>query len=149
MEKANFLFNVVENSQSSAVHNHSQKLISTLEHITYISAIAVGEILNSVRRFTSDSDDSDFQELLSLYSTNANMLREFSNHICSLYLFPSTLDDKQYMQRAEFLKRMEDCVYLLIKPNEIRKKYTEYVWQNKARALLPSKLMRRTATQRD
>lgn len=44
-----------------------------------------------------------------------------------MYLFPTT-DDRQYLQRGEFLKRMEDCVYLLIKPNEVRKKYTEYVW---------------------
>jgi len=46
--------------------------------------------------------------------------------------------------RPDFIKKMEDSAYLLIKPHEIRKKYTEYVWQNKARALLPSKLMRRT-----
>jgi hypothetical protein len=39
---------------------------------------------------------------------------------------------------------MEDSAYLLVKPHEIRKRYTEYVWQNKARALLPSKLIRRT-----
>lgn len=59
-EKANFLFNIVESTQSSAVYNHSQKLISTLENVTYISTIAVGEILNSSRRFTSEADDSDF-----------------------------------------------------------------------------------------
>ena len=142
-EKASFLFNMVESSQSvAAVYNHSQKLISTLENLTYIATIAVGEILNSTRRFTSEADDSDFQELLALYSTNGNMLREFSNHLSSLYLFPVTLtEEKQYLNRQEFLKRIADFQYLLVKPNEVRKKFTEYVWQNKARALLPSKLM--------
>lgn len=100
-EKANFLFNVIENTSSSAVHNHSQKLLSTLENLTYISCIAVGEIIHSTRRFQSSGEDSDFQELLSLYSTNANMLREFANQVSSLYLFPSS-DDKQYLMRKDF-----------------------------------------------
>ncbi|CDW88208.1 UNKNOWN [Stylonychia lemnae] len=143
IEKANFLFNVIENTSSSAVHNHSQKLLNTLENLTYISCIVVGEIINSVRRFQTDTEDSEFQELLSLYSTNANMLREFGNHIASIFLFPSS-EDRQYLMRPDFIKKMEESAYLLIKPHEIRKKYTEYVWQNKARALLPSKLMRRT-----
>ena len=51
IEKANFLFNVIENTSTSAVHNHSHKLLNTLENLTYISCIVVGEIINSVRRF--------------------------------------------------------------------------------------------------
>ena len=35
--------------------------------------------------------------------------------------------------------RMEECQYLVLKPNEIRKKYTEFVMFNKSRALLPSR----------
>jgi hypothetical protein len=45
--------------------------------------------------------------------------------------------------RDDFIKRLEDCKYLLIKPHEIRKKYTEYVWQNRPRALLPSRPLKR------
>jgi hypothetical protein len=44
-----------------------------------------------------------------------------------MYLFPST-EEKQYLVRADFLKRLDDSAYLLLKPNEIRKKFTEYVW---------------------
>jgi hypothetical protein len=98
VEKSNFLFNVLENTSSSCVHNHSQKLTSTVEHLTYIPCIVVGETLNSARRFQSEDDDNDFQELLSLYSTNSNMIKEFANHIISMYLFPSS-EEKQYLMR--------------------------------------------------
>jgi len=30
--------------------------------------------------------------------------------------------------REDFIKRLEECKYLLLRPHEIRKKYTEYVW---------------------
>ena len=40
--------------------------------------------------------------------------------------------------------KMEDCNFVLIKPHELRKQYTEYVWQNRARAMLPTKLLRQT-----
>lgn len=39
---------------------------------------------------------------------------------------------------------MMDQNYILIKPNEVRKKFVEYVLQNKARAMLPSRLPRMT-----
>lgn len=60
VEKSNFLFNVLENTQSSCVHNHSHKLINTIESLIHIPCISVGEALNSVRRFQSDTDDSEF-----------------------------------------------------------------------------------------
>jgi len=44
--------------------------------------------------------------------------------------------------RAQFMKRMEESNFILIKPHEIRKKFTDYVIQNKARALVPSKALR-------
>jgi hypothetical protein len=46
---------------------------------------------------------------------------------------------KQYLMKKDFLKRMDDSGNLFIKPNELRKKYTEFVMFNKARALLPSR----------
>jgi len=41
---------------------------------------------------------------------------------------------------------MEDSGYLFIRPHEMRKRYTEYVMQNKARAMLPSRTMLRRST---
>jgi len=103
----------------------------------------VAEIINSTRRFSSAHEDSEFQELFGLYATNSNMLREFANQVASVYLFPYSADDRQYLMREDFLRRMEDCKFLVIKPHELRKKYTEYVWQNQARARLPSRPLKR------
>ena len=81
----------------------------------------------------------EFYELVALYSTNSNILREFAVFIESSYLFPDKSQSAQYLTRKEFLKRMEESEYLIIKPNELRKKYTQFVYNNKLRALLPSR----------
>ena len=80
-------------------------------------------------------------ELLALYSTNAHMLREFALHIEQIYFFPLTSKkvSKTVLTRKDFIKRMEDSNFILFRPNEIRKKYTEFVLFNKPRALLPSR----------
>ena len=46
---------------------------------------------------------------------------------------------RQYLQKKDFLGLMHDSDYALLKPNDIRKRYTEFVMFNKARALLPSR----------
>lgn len=56
-DKANFLFNLIENKSSSCVHNNSQNLLLALEHLTTITTIIVGEIINTNRRFSSDNDE--------------------------------------------------------------------------------------------
>jgi hypothetical protein len=48
------------------------------------------------------------------------------------------------MSRKEFHEKMSESGFILIKPNELRKKYTEFVMFNKARALLPSKRSHKT-----
>jgi hypothetical protein len=54
------------------------------------------------------------------------MLREFAIHIVSMYFFPSS-EEKHYLERKDFLKKMEDSQYMIIRPIEIRKRFTEYV----------------------
>ena len=46
-DKANFLFNLLENAETNTVHIHSKKLIATVEGLTYIPSMVVGEILNT------------------------------------------------------------------------------------------------------
>lgn len=54
---------------------------------------------------------------------------------------------RQYLQKKDFLGLMHDSDYALLKPNDIRKRYTEFVMFNKARALLPSRKKKKaTAT---
>jgi len=118
----------------------------------------VSEILNASSRFAaSTSDEADFQELLALYSTNANILREFAVLTINNYMFPLsagllTPDRDSHsgidrLSRSDFLCKIADCDYLFLKPNELRKRFTEYVMMNKARAMLPSRtIMRRSTT---
>lgn len=58
--------------------------------------------------------------------------------VCNDVLFPMT-EDKDYLTRQDFFDKMADCNYVILKPNDLRKKFTEYVYQNKARAQMPSK----------
>jgi hypothetical protein len=41
--------------------------------------------------------------------------------------------------KQDFLSKIEDAEYIFIRPHELRKRFTEYVILNKARAMLPSR----------
>jgi len=58
------------------------------------------------------------------------MVRDFAIFMIDSYLFPST-ESRQSLFKMDFLKIMECCNYILIKPFEMRKKYTEYVLTHK------------------
>jgi hypothetical protein len=137
------------------IQSHSAGLLDILEWLAYIPSIAVGDVLNQSHRFQVEQEEDCFLELLALYSTNANMLREFALHLEATYLFPISFQgsgklasssgsggaplSKQFLQRKEFLNLMEESEYAIIRPHELRKRFTEFVTFNKARALLPSK----------
>ncbi len=78
---------------------------------------------------------------MALYSTNVHMLREFALQMEQLYFFPMTAkkSHKTVLNRKDFVKRVEDSNFIIFRPNEMRKKYTEFVLFNKPRALLPSR----------
>ena len=65
------------------------------------------------------------------------MIREFAILLITTHFFPTT--EKQYLARQEFLLKMEDAYNVILKPNELRKRFTEYVLKNKDRAMLPSR----------
>ena len=47
-DKSNFLFSMLESVKTgSIVYSHSVKLLTTIEHLTSITSIVVGEILVS------------------------------------------------------------------------------------------------------
>lgn len=105
-DKANYLFRMLENTKNNLVQNHDQKLATSIEYLTVIPCIVVGETLLSQRRFKDNEDDeAEFQELLSLYTTNSNMLREFANQLIGTCLFPSS-SEKTSLTRADFLTRL-------------------------------------------
>lgn len=45
--------------------------------------------------------------------------------------------------RHQFMERMEQSQFLLIKAPELRKRFTAYVYQNKNRAMLPTRPMKK------
>lgn len=49
------------------------------------------------------------------------------------YLFPSTSEKKEQLMKEEFIEMMEKntCNYIFIKSNEMRKKFTDYVYLHK------------------
>lgn len=54
------------------------------------------------------------------------MPKEFAVHLSNSYLF--TFDEnRSYLSKEQFFDKMEKSNYALIKPHEIRKKYTEFV----------------------
>ena len=88
-DKACFLYKLCESPDSQVVHNNSKQLLSALETLVYVPTISVGEILNETRPFSSVRDESDFEELLALYSNNSNMIKEFVIYLINSYLFPT------------------------------------------------------------
>ena len=88
------------------------------------------------RRFSADSEE-EFDELRKLYFNNHNIISEFISEIINSYLFPN--DDKLFLMRADYLLKMEQCNYLFVKPIELRLRFTDFVYQNRVRAMLPAR----------
>ena len=63
--------------------------MGTLEALVYVPSIAVGVILDENRPFSNVRDESDFEELLALYSNNRNIIKEFVIYLINTYIFPS------------------------------------------------------------
>jgi len=74
-----------------------------------------------------------------LYTTNSAIIKEFSYYLSNSFLFTSD-EDRMALRKIDFQIKIENTNYVLVKPNEIRKLFTEFVINNKSRALLPSKM---------
>jgi len=107
-DKLNFFYSIIETSSSSIVENNSPKLINTIDNLTYISCVTVGEILGNTQRFSNDQEDMDFSELMTLFQTNSSILREFAIYMINMYLFPSS-EMRQYLNKQEFAIKMQQC----------------------------------------
>jgi hypothetical protein len=59
-EKVNFLYGILETTSSSCIHNNSPKVILTLETLTQISCIVVGDVLNALGKFHGSKEDAEF-----------------------------------------------------------------------------------------
>ena len=115
--------------------SQSSNILQVLEHLTFISCIVVGEILSSERSFSHDQEEFQFTHLMTLFQTNAYILKEFAIFLDSTYLFPffhskSNSPSKRMLNKRDFVLRLSDCNNMLIKPNDLRKKFTDFVLMN-------------------
>ena len=77
-----------------------------------------------------------------MFSSTNNILNGFTNYICNTFLFPIETD-REILNEEDFKNIMNRIGYILIKPHEIRKRYTEYAIKNKTNALIPTKMTRK------
>lgn len=75
-------------------------------------------------------------------------MTEYAELLIQQYLFP-TPDEVKILTLPEFVKRLEACNFLLIDPKELRKKYTQYVYLHRQRAMLPVRSLQKVHIKRE
>lgn len=133
--KTQLLYSLVEDPNSGTVVNRSSRLIKTIENIAMIVSLIICQIIDSKKRFEKTALKQDFQELKDLYSTNSTIYREFAMFTIDTHLFASLSSKNSHLQREEFFEVMKRNNNLFIKPSEMRKQFTEYVFTHRAAAL--------------
>lgn len=104
-------------------------LIVVLKCLLTICCHLIGYRLKDDNAFSNLPEEKDFEALLELYTTNASILREFTVNIKNEYLFPPN-GEKSILNKKDFMHRAEECKYILVKPIELRKRFTEFVFNN-------------------
>lgn len=56
--------------------------------MVYIPCVIVGEVLEGGERFVTEGDERNFEDLMTLYTTNAHIVKEFAVHLSNSLLFP-------------------------------------------------------------
>ena len=72
---------------------------------------------------------------MKLYTSNYLIIQEFSKKLSADRLFSEHIQG-QKIDKESFFTAMESSQYLIVNPDEIRKLYSAYVFQNKIRAQL-------------
>ena len=75
---------------------------------------------------------------MNLYSNNAELMKEFAFEFSSQIFFPS-FEKKKELRKYHFYKRLQEASFILLRSHDIRKRFTQFVIENKTRALLPYK----------
>jgi hypothetical protein len=138
IDKSGILYNLMENTVEQQVRNQDTKFMNVLENLVLIPTVITGDMVSVFRSFSSELERDEFNEIIKLYTTNCNMVKEFAIHLANEILFPSIKAGNSLM-RHQFIEKMEQSNFVLVKPSEIRKMFTKYVHTNKSRALLPTR----------
>lgn len=110
-----------------------------LENLILIPTVISGDIVEALKGFNSELEKDEFDEMIKLYTTNCNMIKEFAVTLANDVFFPS-INDADILMRGQFMEKMQKDNFSLTKPQEIRRLFTAYVLKNKNRALLPTKV---------
>jgi hypothetical protein len=92
-------------------------------------------------QFSDDDDEIQFEELHRLYTTNHLVIKEFANYINDFLIFESENPREKRpiknFSKEEFerLMSIDKLNYLILKPEEMRLKFTEFVMMNQPLAL--------------
>lgn len=157
IQKAIYFFELITSGKKKAkIASNSKQLLKALEYLTHISCITICEAISSVmkdlKQFEDERLEKQFAELHELYATNQQILNEFAIHINELYVFPKfNEDDVDSIQQAlnsdsnfdlldqydikNFTSRMKSSNYIIIIPEDLRIKFTEFVYKNHVQAL--------------
>lgn len=122
-------------------------------------------LLKDNDEFSDEDDEIQFEELHQLYTTNHIVIKEFAQYLNETLLFPDFDDSeeqllsskrsrrsskeslrtakKRMMTLKEFqiLMQKDKLDYTLVRANEIRQRFTEFVLRNQGRALMDSSLI--------
>ena len=116
--------------------------MKSLEFIIEITCIVLSEaMLKDGEQFSDDEDEIQFEELHRLYTTNHLVIKEFANYINDSLIFePDNIRDKRPIKnfsKEEFERLMskDKLNYIILKPDEMRLKFTEFVMMNQPLAL--------------
>ena len=98
-------------------------------------------MLKDGEQFSDDDDEIQFEELHRLYTTNHLVIKEFANYINDFLIFESENPREKRpiknFSKEEFerLMSIDKLNYLILKPEEMRLKFTEFVMMNQPLAL--------------
>ena len=116
--------------------------------MTIISCIVISQgMLKDTNLFPDEDDEIQFEQIQQLYATNHLIVKEFATYINNSLLFPTETDDgtgfesKKFDPRSLTLKDFQSLMskeylnYTLVRPYEIRQRFTEFVFRNTITAL--------------
>ena len=129
-------------------------MLKAIEYMTIITCIVMSDaLLKENELFSDEEDDLQFEELHKLYTTNHLIIKEFAQYINETLLFPSSRDSEEIKSRRRSKSRSKGSKYLMLKdfqnlmskenlnftlvrPDEIRQRFTEFVMRNQSMALI-------------
>ena len=142
-DKADLLFDILDESNQGFLIKHAAHVLEKLEHICYIPTVLLSGIIEEDFDFTYQFERDSFRELRKLFSCNGCIVHEFVLSLSVHVIFKKKLANSR-LSREEFLDALEEVFYFVVTPDYLRVKTAEYVNFHRALALQPAESQRDT-----